>query len=116
MVLNNQDSTRYDLDPLKVKWCFYPGNRKKGMWDTYIVLLLLYVASVVPYRVCFVDDSSLFMIVFEYIIDASFAMDIVLTFFTAIKVKDHVIISKKTIAKLYLSGWFIIDVITTFPF
>jgi hyperpolarization activated cyclic nucleotide-gated potassium channel 2 len=106
----------YDKDPDTVRWLFLPDNKFKNAWDIYVILLLLYAAIIVPYRVCLVESSSFAMFCVDLFIDASFSIDIVLTFFTAIKIKDLIVTSRAQIAKSYFKGWFFIDLITTIPF
>jgi len=84
------------------------------MW---IVILLLYTALIVPFKVCFVEKTPDPEFIFDLFVDLSFAIDIVLTFFTAIEVSEGVItVDKKKIAMLYIKSWFFIDVFTTIPF
>lgn len=102
---------------MKTKCLIFPSiNKYKMAWDMYVVFLLLYTAIFVPYKVCFVDDSTDFDFIFDMFVDASFFTDIILTFFSAVDDgKGNVITSKKEIAFRYLSGWFWIDLVTTIP-
>jgi hypothetical protein len=102
----------------KASCLIFPStNKPKMAWDMYVVVLLLYTAFFVPYKVCFVDTSTRFDFILDCFIDASFCTDIILTFFTAVDDgKGNVITNKKDIACRYLSGWFAIDIITTIPF
>ena len=55
----------------------------------------------------------------DFLIDATFMTDMVLTFLTGFRDKSMVgglVTSKKSIAKRYLKGWFIVDLFSTFPF
>ena len=67
-----------------VKGIIMPSNKFKKAWDFLIVFHLLYTAFIVPYRVCFLDNSSDFVFFYELWMDACFMVDIVLTFFTAV--------------------------------
>ena len=85
-------------------------------WDSYIFILLVYTATVMPYNICFNTKKSLQRSIMEGFMDFSWFIDIVLTFFTAIKDKnERFIVNKNVIAKKYLEGWFMIDVVTTLP-
>jgi hypothetical protein len=56
------------------------------------------------------------MIAFDFIVDISFGMDIILTFFTGYEKKDQTIeTDKRVIAQQYLKMWFWIDCLSTFP-
>jgi len=94
-----------------------PDNNNKKVWDLWVVFLLLYTALYVPYQVCFVEESTQAGFVFDIIVDCSFFIDIILTFFTAQSEKNGTLIVKKSlIAKNYCKGWFFIDLLTTMPF
>ena len=97
MVLDKQEDdivVHYDKDPTTVRFLFLPDNSFKNAWDMYVILLLLYAAIVVPYRVCLVESPSFVMFCIDNFIDGSFMIDIILTFFTAIKIKDLIITSR----------------------
>ena len=80
------------------------------------MFLLIYTALLVPYNVCFVDETTDVQFIFDLMVDFSFMVDIVLTFFTAYEEKGTLVINRHMIAKNYLKGWFMLDVITTIPF
>ena len=84
--------------------------------SNFLGLLLIYVGVFVPFRVAFFDEVTGFMLMFETLIDLCFAVDIVLTFFTAYEKNKSVEVRHSKIAKQYLKGWFIIDLIATIPF
>jgi hypothetical protein len=95
----------------------YPGDRVKVAWDAVVMLLVLYTATVVPYVVCFYDEAPQHHVVLDAIVDVCFFIDIILNFFTAIDVGNGVYeTDKRIIAKTYLKGWFLIDVVTTVPY
>jgi CRP-like cAMP-binding protein/MFS family permease len=89
----------------------------KQWWDIYVMILILYVALVVPYRLAVEAKDTKGWKIWGYLIDASFLVDIILTFFTSYydaenseNVYDH-----KLIAKQYLAGWFWIDSFSILP-
>jgi len=63
------------------------------------VFILVYVALITPFTACFdkIDNSVLFLV--ERIIDICFFIDIVFTFFRAIKEGQFIITDRKKIAK-----------------
>lgn len=94
-----------------------PNNKLKSAWDMYIVLLLIYTAVLVPFYVCFnVERKDKASFIFDLTIDASFLVDIFLTFFQALKEGNFVIVNRCIIAKRYIKGWFFLDLFTTIPF
>jgi hypothetical protein len=50
---------------------FHPSSKSKSVWNVIIVLLLIYTATVMPYKLAFIDagpDSPWFVI--ELVVDA----------------------------------------------
>ena len=78
-------------------------------------LCLIYVGIFVPLRVAFFDELSGFLLFLETTIDLLFAIDIILTFFSAYEKNKTVETRHKQIAAKYLKGWFVIDVLATIP-
>jgi hypothetical protein len=93
-------------------------NKFKQVFDMYIMLLVIYVAIVVPYRLAFSLEESKATKTISYVIDFSFLIDIILTFFTAYFDEPNFteVDNYKDIAISYLKGWFIFDVLSIFPF
>jgi len=55
--------------------------------------------------------------IFEMVVDMLFALDILITLNTAIKVsEDKIIVSRKQIFLDYLRGMLLIDIVAVFPF
>ena len=77
-----------------------------------------------PYEIAFgatsmghVNTGPGFEDTMDIIFDIIFLIDVILTFKVAIVTEDYLVIDdKKTIANLYLKGWFTIDVISCIPF
>ena len=77
-----------------------------------MVLALSYTAIFVPYRLAFIEEHSLGFSILEYFVDGIFFADLICTFFTAFYDNEHKLVTnKKLIAKNYLKGWFLIDLI-----
>ena len=93
------------------------SNPYKIYWDVWILVLLLGVSIIVPWRVAFNDIEPVEWLVAYLITDSFFLIDIVLTFFTSITKEDEVYetTDKKEIASDYLHGWFWIDLISILP-
>ena len=95
----------------------FPTNKYKQFWDFIVMLLLIYTALYVPFKVCFVETTSEFGFILDLIVDSLFLTDIVVTFNTAIEDDYGVFIVKRSIiAKSYCTGWFFIDFFTSLPF
>lgn len=63
----------------------FSTNKYKQSWDLVVMVLLIYTALYVPFKVCFVDTTSDFGFVLDLVVDFLFLTDIVLTFNTAIE-------------------------------
>jgi hypothetical protein len=98
--------------------CVIPQDHSyKIIWDVLILMLLLIVCTIIPWRLAFDGENFTWEIVY-YCIDSLFAIDIVLTFFTTIPGKNGMveINDKKIIAREYLNSWFFIDFFSIVPF
>ena len=83
------------------------------------MLLLLFTCIATPFRLAFFLDKPdpLIWQIINYFVDISFALDIVVIFFSAIHVTDAKLIEdRKVLAANYLTSWFLIDFISVFPF
>ena len=49
------------------------------------MVLLAYTATYMPYKTCFVDDSSIFADTVDWTVDVLFAVDILINFLSAIE-------------------------------
>ena len=94
-----------------------PTYKYKQAFDVIIMIMLIYTASWVPYKICFEDEVSRAQFIFDLFVDFFFFMDIILTFFTAYQDSyGNLEVRKKMIAVHYLKGFFFIDLVTTLPF
>mgnify|MGYP006120567061 CR=1 FL=1 len=91
----------------------------KRFWNVLIILLLLYVATYVPYDICFQPASELpynFFKFFDLFVDGLFFIDIIVNFLSSYDdVRGLPVIEPKLIAKNYITGWFSIDFVACFP-
>ena len=95
-----------------------PDHPRKAKWDVMMASLIIYSVMVVPFRISFGVPATGFFYVFDWIVDALFFMDIILTFRTAYHHPDEeiLIVVPRMIARHYLRGWFAVDFLSTFPF
>lgn len=100
------------------KYMFHPYSNFKKIWSVITILLLLYTAIVVPYRTCFIEVTPTNWLVADSVIDALFAFDIFVNFNSSYMDEDQglLIANRKVIAKSYLKGWFLIDLVACIPF
>ncbi|GFY77087.1 potassium voltage-gated channel subfamily H member 8 [Trichonephila inaurata madagascariensis] len=93
----------------------------KTCWDWLILIGTFYVAIVVPYSATFRDtgETPLFnkTIITDVIMESIFIIDIILNFRTTyVNKKGEVVADPCSIARNYLRGWFIVDLLAALPF
>ncbi|KAL0553276.1 hypothetical protein IC582_007165 [Cucumis melo] len=101
------------------KFVIVPYDRRYRWWQTFLVVLVVYSAWVSPFELAFKKVATGSLLPVDLVVDAFFAVDIVLTFFVAyldkgtyLLVDDH-----KKIALRYLTSLgFPMDVASTLPF
>ena len=110
-------NSRYVRQNNKPQWyIIMPNSKFKTLWNLIIILLLAYTSTVVPFQVAFVDIDSFATVIFNYIVDILFGIDIIVNFFSAYELANaRVEVKLITIARNYLKTWFLFDLIATFP-
>ena len=94
----------------------HPNNKLKHIWDSWILLITVFVAIQVPLEVIF-DSDFLGMSYFNDIFyTAFFALDIVFHFRTALKVQRNIVKDPRIVAANYMRGWFWVDLLAAIPF
>ncbi|XP_039120071.1 potassium channel KAT3-like [Dioscorea cayenensis subsp. rotundata] len=100
------------------KYIVSPYNPYYRAWEMFLIVLVVYSAWVCPFEFAFLRylPNTLFLV--DNIVNAFFAIDIVLTFFVAyLDHKSYLLIDNpKKIATRYLSTGFIFDLCSTAPF
>ena len=102
------------------RWFFHPNSPDRMWWDLGQVVMLAYVAAVVPIRAGFsvrVETLSMWFWI-DLVTDIYFLGDIAVNFRTAYydKRSANLIIDEKLIAKKYLKSWFVLDFVSCIPF
>ena len=94
------------------------NNPIKSYFDAFILLLVGYSCITSLYNSAFTPPTSFAMVTWNWIVEGFFYFDLIFSFFHAYHDPDHNMIVKdfRSIAKHYLSGWFIIDLVAVFPF
>ena len=89
-----------------------PESTFKLIWGLLLVTCLVFTGVYIPIRITFLDEVPFGMLIFEYIIDGFFFLDIFINLISAYYDENHKLIDDpKTIAKSYLKGWFLVDAI-----
>jgi hypothetical protein len=96
----------------------HPFGLFRTIWDSLSAIAIAYSALMVPYRMAFDLTPMGSALVFDRMVDLSFMIDMVLTFFTAYFDADaeKMVTNKSAIANNYLKGWFTPDFLATVPF
>ena len=110
----------WTLEDLKRQFPLDPDSKRKQIWDTLCMLLLVYCSFSVPYSIAFdsddPDQKSRAKESFEQVVDVVFMVDIFLNFITAWDNQGYFVREFSLIAKNYLRSWFVPDFAGSFPF
>ncbi len=91
----------------------------KTIWNWIILAETFYTAVVVPLNVCFEAKSfdTIDLMTFDSLVDTTFFIDIILNFHTTfVGPGGEVVSDPKIIRRNYLRSWFLVDVLSCFPF
>jgi hypothetical protein len=93
------------------------NNKYKIWWDLFIMIILIFISIVVPFRLAFVEDDDSFWKIAYFVMDICFLIDILLTFVTSITLPDSSLecYEHSVIAGTYLKSWFFLDVLSILP-
>jgi hypothetical protein len=95
---------------------FDPTNVYKMAWDFFVAILIFYSVVMIPYMIGFNVNAPTTMVIINWIVDCTFAVDMCFNFFTGYRVDgDTLVTSKCAIAITYLKGWFVVDLFSTLP-
>jgi uncharacterized membrane protein len=99
------------------KWIFYPKDRFTKMWNMIISLMLVYLTFILPFELAFDEETNPFFQVSEVCTSLIFFFDILFHFNLSYRNSSgQFVVSRVQIAKNYLCCWFVLDVISCFPF
>eukprot|EP01052_Picozoa_sp_SAG31_P013305 SAG31_NODE_797_length_12029_cov_13.875692_12_plen_466_part_00 len=96
----------------------HPLGRFRKVWDLMQIVLLVYVAVLVPYRIGFDDDVDKWGYAFflDALVDVYFIVDVFLNFRTAFYDKHgEMVYDAAPIAKHYVQTWLAIDILGCLP-
>jgi hypothetical protein len=86
------------------------------MWDVTLFLLIIYQAICLPMRIAFEFQANDFLFYFEFLVDLSFILDILLNFNTGFYQKGVLIMRRELIVKDYMKNWFWVDLVSSIPY
>ena len=95
-----------------------PTSKFKAFWSLIIVVLLVYTAIFVPFKIAFIEQDPFALVILEATVDCLFGLDIFINFISAQEDPNtnQLITDHRIIAKNYLKGWFLLDLLACFPF
>ena len=116
--ISDSDTEEEDSDnEIEQNWIILPENIYKNLFNLVVSLIIMYSSIIGVYEISFKEKASSFDKFFDIFSFIILTFDIILNFFSAyIDEEDNLVKSNKKIIKKYLTGWFIIDFISAFPF
>jgi hypothetical protein len=87
----------------------------KVQWDAFVLVLIMYSAVIVPYRICFGAPAVGLTWAWELLISLCFIVDLSFSFRTAFFQDGVWVKSRKAIALQYFRSWFWIDAPASLP-
>ena len=100
------------------RYLISPNSPYKLVWSLLIFILVLYTALILPIRLAFMDMNEVEIgnLIFDCFSDLIFIIDIVINFLSVEEdVNGELIIDRRRLACRYLSKWFWIDLVSSFP-
>lgn len=98
----------------------HPFSTFRWYWDILLISFISMHVILLPVSIAFLsDDLSLHWLILNGMSDVIFITDLALNFRTGIvdpNNQQEVILDKKIIRQKYLRGWFLLDLLSSFPF
>ncbi|KAB2619070.1 potassium channel AKT1-like [Pyrus ussuriensis x Pyrus communis] len=117
-ILPSLSATARNLPKHKLRrFIISPFNYYYKLWQSFLILLVFYTAWVCPFEFGFLDRAKGPLAIADNVVNALFAIDIVLTFFVAYLDKTTYLLidNHKIIALRYAKTWLALDIISTIP-
>lgn len=70
-----------------------PDSKFKNYWNGIIIFFMIYTATILPYRVCFVETTDTFYEIFDLLMNIIFGLDILISFFSAYYDEDNILVT-----------------------
>lgn len=100
------------------RYIISPYDWRYRWWQNLLIILVVYSAWVSPFEFGFIRDLPAKFFVVDYVVDAFFALDIVVTFFVAyLDKRTYLLVDEHSkIALRYMTTWLVLDVASAIPF
>jgi CRP-like cAMP-binding protein len=92
-----------------------PTSLFKSIWDNVVLFITLYTMLIMPYNIAFDKNSTSKGAIVDACFDIIFIIDVVIQFFIPVKAEGVSYTTLTHIAIYYLSGWFLLDLLSAFP-
>lgn len=112
------DQERLEEYPKRQCRIISPKNPWKICWDVFVGILIIYTMIAMTWRIGFDQAAQGGALIFDYAVDAVFAVDTVLCFrtgFYAESAEDTLITDAWEIAKRYCMSYFLFDLLSWLP-
>lgn len=100
------------------RYLIHPESTRKKLWNIVLTGLLIYTATIMPYRLAF--ENTVYYdawTIIDTLIDAMFFIDIIVNSFSSYNLPDGFYeISLSKIFLKYLRTWLLIDLVACIPF
>lgn len=100
------------------KWLISPTNATKKVWDVWVLLLLGYTATILPFRLAFHSQTYWDLwTCLELVADSTFLVDVLLTCCSSYYEDDgELVTSQRRVLTRYLKSWLCLDFLSSLPF
>jgi hypothetical protein len=89
-----------------------PYSRVRKTWSFILLIVYLYTAIIMPYKIALVDDSNLAFFIVDTIVDFCFTIDVFVNMNSPIVLYNgNLNYHRKAVFMHYLKSWLIIDII-----
>lgn len=105
------------VKPSMPRFLFHPESKSKLIWNSILIVLLIYTATITPFRICFMENilySNWWWV--DTIVDFLFFVDIIVSINSAYFEGENLIIDRKNIFFRYLKTWMLLDISACIPY
>lgn len=93
-----------------------PYSKFRKIWSSILIIILIYTATIMPYKLALIDDDNYPMFLIDTIVDFLFITDIIVVFNSPILEKNGQFnYSRKRIMMSYVTSWFFVDLVASLP-
>lgn len=97
-------------------WIILPEAGWKRIWDGFVLVVTVFAAIEIPLRLTIGYHVEGAILGLDLIVVSIFSLDILFNFFTAEYINGQLVTEKSVIARRYLRGWFLVDLLAALPF